>query len=516
MRHFLLELMDDPQCMNPECRQRLSYPTLVNLLPRSFVTKELKSHREFVLLDRQKALLPSTQDSVTTERERRAHQKRMEVLEDQRERLKRALRQVSQRISEERNGYWHRRLQTNQPRRAFNMRCADDHCRGYLSEQYKCSVCERHTCTRCHALLPARPPRQAHIDVDAEDGQVANPTAQQAQQQHVCRPEDVATVELLRRDSKRCPSCASWIFRTEGCMQMFCTHCCTLFDYRSLRVLDAKREHVHNPYYTHWLASQRESGQPAREAGDIVCGGMPHAAELHRALRSRVPTMQEYDRARVAQLEQRPRTNDTTLRTYGSGLTFHRGYRDPDEQIQRILQAHRAVVHIENVTLLAYQPRQDEENLTAMRVQFCLGDFDEEAWKSKLQREEKARVKKCEVRLVLEMITYVCSDLFRQMVLAATTSATTPSVGTSSTSSTNKSSGTGGSDGSGASSSSCRLSERGVHDIFAEIVSVLTQANDALRKIALVFTCTVPHVNLDTFEVTMRNIKRTRDGTSNN
>lgn len=411
VKRFLLDSMEDPHCM--KCRRVLTHTELVEKLPRTFVDRELKRHREAVLADRQKAMIPATQDAVVVEQEKRRSFKRIRDWTEQRESLKRKLRELNTLIHHEYVAMSRRESTTE--RRQFIMRCAREGCRGFLTEQYKCSVCEGVTCSHCHVFK--------------------TPGAE-----HECRAEDVATVELLRRDSKRCPACSTWIHRYEGCTQMFCTNpeCHTLFDYRTLRIL-GERDHVHNPHYTEWLAQQRTDRRAGREAGDIPCGGMPHIHELHRALVAAAPTFAN-------------RFPRFALASVSNGV---------DPVVQQILLTHRMVVHAEHDTMERYRPRVDEPELQAMRVQFCLGDFDEAAWRTRLQRREKDRTKRHEVFLVLEMVVHACGDLFRQMMLA-----------------------------------SPGAPERSIASVHADVQSVLTHANAALCRVATTFACSVPFFEL--------------------
>lgn len=190
IKRFILDLNDDPQCMS--CRRRMTHTDLLKVLPRTFVNKDLKRHREAVLLDRQKAMIPATQDDVVMERNKRLSRKRIRDWETAKDQLRRQIHALNRAIFEEQHA-----LARTGPveRRQFLMPCSREGCRGFLSEQYKCSVCQGSTCPQCHMY------KEPGVE-------------------HQCNPDDVASVELLRRDSKRCPSCSTWIHRVEGCSQM--------------------------------------------------------------------------------------------------------------------------------------------------------------------------------------------------------------------------------------------------------------------------------------------------------
>ena len=61
-KRYLLESHEDPHCMN--CRHQWNREYLDSIFPKVFMNKELKRHRENVLLEREKSLLPSTQGAV--------------------------------------------------------------------------------------------------------------------------------------------------------------------------------------------------------------------------------------------------------------------------------------------------------------------------------------------------------------------------------------------------------------------------------------------------------------------
>ena len=403
VKQYLLGRPDDPDCMN--CHRTLTHEMLLRMLPRSFIEKELKRHREDVLLDRQRALIPSTQNAVEAARERREAMRRIAVLQHEREDLKRRIREVGSLIMQE--GRQMREASERSARRQFVMQCAHPECKGFVSEQYKCAACGGFTCSRCH--------------VYKEEGV-----------EHVCDPGAVATIALLKHDSKRCPSCQTWVHRYEGCTQMWCTQCNSMFDYVTLRVIGV-HEHFHNPHFTEWLAANRPVARAGRELADIPCGGMPTQTVLSNFLQ----------RAMLA-----PVTNTVA---YQEARTF----------VRAVLVLHRVFIDVEHVHLPRRRPQVDDAELEQMRVRFCLDDFDEDQWKRQLQRVERRRAKDAEVFLVLQMLVHAGGDLFRQMM--------TP----------------GARADHGAGPTDVRV-------VFDEIVKLVQYANQQLIKLAVAFNCTMP------------------------
>jgi hypothetical protein len=121
--------------------------------------------------------------------------------------------------------------------------CPSEDCRGFLSTQWKCGLCQVHVCSKCHVAKK-----------DDED--------------HVCHPDDVATAEFLMKDTKSCPKCATAIHKIEGCDQMWCTQCQTAFSWRTNEVIHGI---IHNPHYFQWLRQQNRQGAE-RNPLDTLCG----------------------------------------------------------------------------------------------------------------------------------------------------------------------------------------------------------------------------------------------------
>lgn len=142
--------------------------------------------------------------------------------------------------------------------------CPYPECRGFASSNGVCLMCSKRVCTQCRAA-------------QAED--------------HVCRPEDVATTALVHADCKSCPSCHVLIHRYEGCPQMFCTVCHAKFDWNTGQLLTK----IHNPHLTEWLASHR--GLTASPNG---CG--PRSFPLmHLSPADRTVARTYHDRARYVE-----------------------------------------------------------------------------------------------------------------------------------------------------------------------------------------------------------------------
>jgi ribosomal protein S27AE len=378
------------------CHKAWSRDTLVSNFTSKFVTKTYKERREALLNEREKALMPATQPYVELERLIRRKTQEIVQLKFASEKEERTLRKIqnthlavlavehglanegeafgvrarleadqrkiiasfhiditcAQTVQNHMISQMHGRSLENE-RRAFVRACPHADCKGFLSTAWKCGLCENWTCPTCHEVKGP--------EKDAE---------------HTCNPDNVATAELLARDTRNCPKCATGIFKINGCDQMWCTQCHTAFSWRTGRI---ETHTVHNPHYFEY---QRTHGTPLpRQPGDIPCGGFPEWGQVNRLL-------------------PRPELNSS-------------GYRSHTASVAEIVNAYRSHPHAMFALIPRYtEPDRQTENRD-LRIKFMIGDITEDQFKKKIQQREKANQRKRAIQQVLEMYTTVVTDLFQ-------------------------------------------------------------------------------------------------------
>lgn len=264
---YLLDTTETAHCMN--CRKAWSRLFLVNQFTKVFVNKTYRSAREDILYDLEKAMFQQTMPYVEhwkkCKKNEKIVQENLNIIASLRQNIAAIgyIENIDQkrtycdmmveinRISLE-NEYMlfenGARKVNKEDHRKFIKPCPQNGCKGFLSTQWKCELCEKHTCPTCHE------PKET---------------------EHTCNPDHVKSVEMLSKDSKPCPKCGVLIFKIEGCDQMYCTSCHTAFSWRTGRVEIGR---IHNPHYYDY---QRRQGTIERETGDVQCGGMP---QLHTLL----------------------------------------------------------------------------------------------------------------------------------------------------------------------------------------------------------------------------------------
>jgi hypothetical protein len=244
-------------------------------------------------------------------------------------------------------------------RKKFIRACPTDNCKGFLSSQWHCTLCQCWVCPDCHEL------KESQDDV-----------------LHTCKPENVETAKLLAKDTKPCPNCAAQIFKIVGCDQMFCTACNTPFSWVKGTVITSG--HVHNPHYFEWMKNNKPGGI-GRSAGDIPCGDVPHYNE------------------------------------------FWQAYHEMSEEFNNLPEIFRIITHIrfDIIDRLPSQNLLPEEN-REHRVNYMMNEIDETTFKQRIQHVEKTREKKLALRLVYEMGVTASCDILRGIIDPTTRSMRSP------------------------------------------------------------------------------------------
>lgn len=249
VKTYLLGLPEvTPKCMS--CSVRWSYDFLAEVTDDKFHNQEYREHRAKVLMDRERSMLPETQEHVVRYIEKKKAEDEIEKLTERIKLLEAKVKALKAR----RHDLYARTIDieyrnpvvSNKAKR-FIGHCVMRDCKGFLEDNGKiqCGLCAQEACRDCRQKM---------------DGE------------HKCNPDDVETAKLLSSTTKPCPKCSAPIFKTEGCDQMFCTLCHTAFSWRTGQLETGR---IHNPHYYEFMRKQNNGVVP-REQGDVVCGGLPN------------------------------------------------------------------------------------------------------------------------------------------------------------------------------------------------------------------------------------------------
>ena len=178
-----------PKCMNPPCAKEWSRKFIRENFTDVFINTKYKGHLESILFDQEKALLPASQLIVEERIRKEKVRKQMGDLDLLIQDLyvqKRALERTLYTAAGDEGA--------SKKVSNYVRACPADGCRGFLSSQWKCGICEQWTCPQCHELKG--------LDRDCE---------------HTCDQNNVETAKLLEKDTKPCPKCQTKIFKISGC-----------------------------------------------------------------------------------------------------------------------------------------------------------------------------------------------------------------------------------------------------------------------------------------------------------
>lgn len=330
------------KCMNTCCNKEWTRKFMVSAFTHKFIVTEWQKVIEKVLYDKERALLPATQGIVEEEIEKEkllVEIQEMDKLINEMYRRRNNL-QVQYRMGGN--------VKTGE-RKTFVRACPVENCRGYLSTQWKCGLCNHWTCPDCNI-----------VKGEERDGN------------HECHPDDLATAKLLASDTRPCPKCATGIFKIEGCDQMWCTQCHTPFSWKTGRI----ESNIHNPHYFEWI--RKNGGDVPRNPNDIICG-----RELtHHSFR----TCQRELRHVVD-------TDTATLCL--------------EKRLTTIIES---VTHLRQVQMPTYRVDHVENNIR-WRVAFMRGFITEEVFIKNIQRDNKKHEKYREIHDILQLLVQTVTDI---------------------------------------------------------------------------------------------------------
>jgi len=240
-KQYLLSINEDAHCMN--CKIAWDRNFLVNNFEVKFMNTEYKKHREDVLVEREMTLMPSTQIYVEQEIQLEELQKRKREIKKMIEELFEEDNNITKIIRDIKNDNT-----KNTDRNEFIRKCPNGDCRGFLTSNLKCGICNIWACGECREVKG--------LTRDSE---------------HTCNPEIVESIKALDKETRTCPKCSYRIYRIEGCSQMYCSPefggCGTAFCWNTGKI----EMQIHNPHYFEYLR-KTNNGFVERNPNDIICG----------------------------------------------------------------------------------------------------------------------------------------------------------------------------------------------------------------------------------------------------
>jgi hypothetical protein len=347
---YILDTINKPHCVS--CKKEFSNQFFYSNFSKAFINKRYKYHRQKILFEQEKYLLPATQPEVEKiyKKEKLFKEisnirKLINELKTQEDIIRERIYNIDN-IKEEKD--------EKIERTTYVCPCPNNKCRGFLSTKYKCGICNIQACSECREIK---------------------------KDNHTCDPNILESVKEIKKTTRDCPNCRTLIFKISGCDQMYCTQCHIAFSWRTGKV---EKGMIHNPHYFEYL---RSNGEVPRNPNEDRCGGLPNIwflniKEFRVYLPNPVSRFRKPEHKIVGDL---------------------------------ISQIYREVRHIREVEINALPTPLDNQTNLDLRISFLLKEIEEDEFKNKLQRREKERTKKLEYREVLDMYVNVMQDLFYEL-----------------------------------------------------------------------------------------------------
>jgi hypothetical protein len=231
------------------CRAPWARAFLVRTIRPTVMWGALRKHREDVLFEAEKALLPATAAVLGVMQQLKELQEEKAEEED-----KGSIKELTTRIGDlkhqkevmiahmegrevpVRKGK--KRGAVEEVPRVF-CPCPAVDCRGFIFERkYECDACHTRVCKTCQ--------------VSIGDGLGVS---------HVCKEEDVATMKLIKSQCKACPGCGVLSRKTEGCSQVWCMMCHKAWNWETGKLVTGG--YIHATDYLNYL---RSNGQQVPRA----------------------------------------------------------------------------------------------------------------------------------------------------------------------------------------------------------------------------------------------------------
>lgn len=377
---YILE-QSTPHCMNiGSCSREWTRRFLSANFPHLFLLNKYKIHRENVLFEQERALFVETQPYVVNQIS----------LEKNNEKITK----ISKEISELNKKYdslllEHRKLynKTVHEKEQFVRSCPKNECNGFLSQQWKCGICETKYCKHCHQPLEVNEPivetTEITNDLTINLGDVKNEFVETTDipitSNHVCNEDELATVKLLERDTKPCPKCNMGIFKINGCNQMFCTKCNTAFDWVTRKIMNAN---IHNPHYFEWVRRQEGGVRETTNATN------PNDCPVFNEITNTT--------SRNLVLLIRSKRNLTEI--------------EKNKILDEVLCICKNILHIRHVVIPTYMFDYVVKNRN-LRILLMRNKISEKDFKTKIQKNDKKYVKSQEIYHVFQLLVNGISDI---------------------------------------------------------------------------------------------------------
>jgi hypothetical protein len=265
-------------------------------------------------------------------------------------------------------------------KKVFTMPCSYNECKGMLSTEYKCCICDKYTCKDCHEPL---------------------------QDEHKCNPDTVATAKAILKETRPCPSCNTRIYKIEGCDQMWCTNCKTPFSWNTGEIVPSGQR-LHNP---HAIEYMRRNGGTVRAPGDLVCGGVitiEQFRQLKLNVNNMLPYLLSFNESNPGKLQEALQCDRIKNKSMQNTLI--------NKVKNLILGAWRIVDQVSRNKLReSREVAQAHRNFNEERVQFILNKINKDVFTARVAEYNKEKKNQMDMSHIWELVSNFGIDMLNSL-----------------------------------------------------------------------------------------------------
>ena len=355
VRQYLLSNVKDPNCM--KCNAQWNQQFIIEKLNKSFWDNDYKIHRTKILTDIEISKIPETIQFAENYSKLEKFQEDKKVIDEKIKELNKQMNKyrlesidLRHKINNIKNG------EEVCERKKFIMPCQNNDCKGYLSTQYKCELCELYTCPDCFEVI-------GYNKTDL----------------HICNENSIKSAEEIKKTTKPCPNCGQRIFKIIGCDQMWCTECKVGFNWLTGKI---ETKNIHNPHYYDYIKNNT-NGNLNRNVGDVQCGGLINYYNLNRHIIRALQRYQDKDDALI---------------------------------LKKLENIHRTINHITYNEIQNTRAKIELlENCKELRANYILKKITKEEMSKQIYINDKLRRKNQEILHVYELLSVYGIEFFRDL-----------------------------------------------------------------------------------------------------
>lgn len=376
VRYYLLNSAEKRHCMG--CKRAWDREFCIEKLTQSFITKTYNDHRKKLLFDIETAKLPATMPYVEATRSLSAKELELRKQRSLLYNMEIALREAKNKewelknqIKDIKRGGLGIKVDDKQ-KKVFMRACPCNDCNGFLSSQWKCGICDTYVCKDCHEI------KGKNKDVD-----------------HTCDADTLKTAEMLKKETKNCPSCAAAIYKISGCDQMWCTQCNIAFSWKTgLKVTGT----IHNPHYYEFM--KNGGGQQIANPGAVQCGGIPAIYQFRSKIRDAFKKDIRIDKVQT--------TNYRGEHVWREQVSVLKDSLYLKENFEKM---HRGLLHLQDVIINPMREKcQQLTDNRDLRIKYLMKDIDKKSMMKMIGKRDKQHEKHLEQLQIYELLNTIGTE----------------------------------------------------------------------------------------------------------